>query len=839
MNIKIGHFIFLSFSVSFVALVFFVVLAYFFEAKDAITIEKVKHYETVIEDFEYTINLNIKEIVIPITTIHDIINSKESEQSKRKQISMIMSTAPDIKRIVLIDNNDNIINTYPFSDDLIGINLSEDPTVKEAKDKKHQLVVLGPNVCIIDKLSHYTIPIHYSNYLMLVYLSMDWIKPFIDKFSKIGLYVFTIDNNGTLTTHINQNLAEQAMNIKNIPSVKRAILADKGPFVESIEGENYFIYAKKLEMLNWVIFVGERYDKAYYLVKYIKEKGIIIFFGAITTCLIVSLIISRLFQKPVNLLVKEINKVKKGDYDIHMLDRGFEEIKTISQSLYKMADEIKDREYRFRKIFEDSKNAIILTLKDGTIINANKASIDLFGYPSKDNIIGKNIAHLYSSQSDFEDIISDIKSKGHISNYELEFLKHNNERFHGMLSCSVLKYANEKDEVYMYLIIDLTERKKLLEQLIQAQKMESVGRLTGGIAHDFNNLLTIIYGHAQLMELKHKEDTGIMKHVNAIKKAVERGKDFVKNLLAFSKKQILDLKVYDLNEIIREENRLLTSCIREDILIETHLFDKPCLVNIDRSHFTQILLNLTVNAVDAMPNGGIIKIETKIKKIDSYYQRFEPLSKEGDFVVLSFSDTGEGIPQEVVAKIFDPFFTTKENGTGLGLSMVHGIIAQHGGFINVYSELGKGTTFRIYLPLATKEHDEKQETVSVELDIKGKNALVVEDNFELLEVTKEMLSNLGLNVYAFTDGYQALEEFRRFGNSIDICFIDVVMPKIQGFSLYEQIKEINPDTKTIFLTGYTDNVVHVNFILKQGVHVISKPFSRQDLMLKIKEVLNK
>lgn len=835
---KISHFIFFSFAISFVVLLLTSISVYFFEAKDAITTEKIKHYEGIIDDFEYTINLNIKEIMTPLTKINDIINSDDDESVKTKQISIILSTTPDIKRVLLIDHKGIITNNYPPNEQLYGIDMSNNEIVKKGRTKQHEIVVLGPHVCIVDKTSHYTIPIQFSNHLFLAYLSMDWIKPFIEKFSKVGLIVFTVDQKGTITTHTRQNLAAESFNIKNIPAVKKALMGERGPFVESFEGKKYLLYARKLELLNWVIFVGEDYNTAYYLIQYIKNRGIVILIASILTCLLLSLLISRLLQKPINSLLNEINNIKKGNYDINLFDKGFEEIKSISESLYSMAEEIKDREHRFRKIFEDSKNPIILTLNDGTIIDLNHATIELYGFSSKDKVIGKNIINLFSSHDEFKNIMQNIKGKGFISNHELNFFKENKETFPALLSCSTLRYSGVKDEIYMHLIIDLTERKKLLEQLLHAQKMESVGRLTGGIAHDFNNLLTIVYGHAQLMEIKHKDNPIIMKHINSIKKAVERGKDFVKNLLAFSRKQILDMKVYDINEVIKEENKLLTSCIREDIKIETHLIDKPCPVSIDKSQFTQILLNLTVNAVDAMPNGGSIKIETNIKNIDDYYLKFEQKAKEGEFVVLSFSDTGMGIPQDVVTKIFDPFFTTKEKGTGLGLSVIHGIVSQHGGFLNVYSEVGKGTTFRIYLPIALQELSETIQYEVTEIDIRGKQAFIIEDNPELLEVTKEMLTNLGLTVFAFSDGYEALETFKNIGNSIDICFIDVIMPNINGFNLFENLKEINPNIKALFLTGYTDNVVHVNFILKQGVHIISKPFSRKDLIVKIKEVLS-
>ncbi|MFQ3574752.1 MAG: PAS domain-containing protein, partial [Thermodesulfovibrionales bacterium] len=456
MNTKIANFIFVTFSISFSVLILAVISIYFFEAKDIITKDKIRQYETIVDDFEYTINLNIKGIISPIITINDIINSTERQEIKRKHISSIMATTPSIKRILIIDSKDKVIDNYPFIDDLIGIDFSNNEILREIRSIKNKPIVIGPHVCLIDKAPHYIIPIEYSNHLLLAYLDMDWIKPFIDKFSRTGIFVFTVDDKGTFTTHVEQNLAEESMNVKNIPVIKRALAGQRGPFIEVFDGQTYLVYAKKLEILNWVIFVGERYDKAYLLMNYIKNKGVVIFLGAVFTCLILSLIISRMIQSPINILIREIDKIKKGDYDVTLLNEGFEEIKEISKSLCKMSNEIRDREYRFKKIFEDSKNSIILSSENGTIIDANKACLDLFGFSERDMIIGTNIINLFSNHDDFNGLKRDIKEQGYISNIEVGLIRHNHEPFYGLLSCSILRYSGISDDIYMYLIIDLT-----------------------------------------------------------------------------------------------------------------------------------------------------------------------------------------------------------------------------------------------------------------------------------------------------------------------------------------------------------------------------------------------
>jgi len=332
-----------------------------------------------------------------------------------------------------------------------------------------------------------------------------------------------------------------------------------------------------------------------------------------------------------------------------------------------------------------------------------------------------------------------------------------------------------------------------------------------------------------------KDNPQIQRHTENISKGVERAKDFIRKLLVFTKSQPMEFKVYDINELLKEEIKLLTPTLREDISFEFELFDKPLSVSLDRTQFTQILLNLTVNAIDAMPYGGMIKIVVEHKKFDADAIRVYPFAKIGDYACISFTDTGKGIPKDIIDKIFDPFFTTKTEGTGLGLSTVYSIIHQHKGFINVYSEEGKGTTFRIYLPLMEREEkvfEEKDEDVSVEI----KSILLVEDNNEVRAVVEEMLKSIELNVVSFSNGFEALEKFKKIKDEIDLCLFDVVMPSIGGSELYKKFKKIKPDVKVLFMTGYANNVAQINALIKEGMKIINKPFTISEFKKKISEI---
>lgn len=415
------------------------------------------------------------------------------------------------------------------------------------------------------------------------------------------------------------------------------------------------------------------------------------------------------------------------------------------------------------------------------------------------------------------------------------FKKRDGTLFYGLLSSTLVR--DEKGNILFIVstIKDITEKRKLQQQLFQAQKMESIGRLAGSIAHDFNNILSVIYSSNQLIQMYSRNNPQIDKYTTSIAKGVEKARDFIRKLLAVSKRQPFEAKVYDLNEILREEIKILRPTIREDIDIDLKVSDKPLYVNIDRIQFTQIILNLTVNSMDAMPNGGEIVITTEEKSFEYEYFGKNQYVKGGNYACMSFSDTGIGIPEDIRDKIFEPFFTTKPEGTGLGLATVYGIVQQHNGFINVYSEVGKGTTFKIYFPLA-ESVEQKVDKDKEEIEIKARRILLVEDNEDLRSITEEILKKHGFEVYSFSNGMEVLERYEELRDLIDLCLFDIVMPSIGGFELYKRIKTINPNVKVLFMTGYANNLLQVQTILKEGQQIIHKPFGVEELKKKIREM---
>ncbi|WP_084681041.1 PAS domain S-box protein [Desulfospira joergensenii] len=384
------------------------------------------------------------------------------------------------------------------------------------------------------------------------------------------------------------------------------------------------------------------------------------------------------------------------------------------------------------------------------------------------------------------------------------------------------------------------ERVKIENQLKQAQKMESIGRLAGGVAHDFNNMLSIILGNTEIGLEDLEPSNPVIKNLEEIQKAARRSADLTRQLLAFARKQTVSPQILDLNHTIEKMLKMLKRLIGENIDLSWH--PKPSLwpVNIDPSQIDQILANLCVNARDAIKDIGKITIETDNVHLDE--DQNQTGIQPGEYVLIGVSDNGLGMDKKTIDNLFEPFFTTKGlgQGTGLGLATVYGIVKQNKGTINVYSEPDKGTIFKIYLPKHTIEFEtEAQKPIQKELPGGHETILLVEDEKAMLKMTKGMLERLGYNVLAAATPDEAVLAGNNFDQKIHLLMTDVVMPKMNGRDLAKEVLQTRPDMKCLFMSGYTSNVIADQGILDKGLHFIQKPFSKQDLSYKVREVFDK
>lgn len=389
------------------------------------------------------------------------------------------------------------------------------------------------------------------------------------------------------------------------------------------------------------------------------------------------------------------------------------------------------------------------------------------------------------------------------------------------------------------MVQDITDRKKLEEQLLQAQKMEAIGQLAGGIAHDFNNILTAIIGFGNLLKTEAANYDLPRSYITNILTSAERAANLTQALLAFSRKQIINPKPINLNDIVRRVETLLSRLIGEDIKLFTVLANKDLTVIADSNQIEQILMNLATNARDAMTDGGSLVIITDVLRIDHDFIKAHGYGKLGLYALISVEDTGQGMDEETKDKIFEPFFTTKEvgKGTGLGLSTVYGIIKQHNGFINVYSEPGMGTTIKIYLPLIESKVEAVMEESFPAIKRGNETLLVAEDDNQVRTLLKEVLTGSGYTVIEAVDGEDALRLFSENKDEIQLVILDVIMPKKSGKEIYDEIKKTRPDIKAIFTSGYDSNIIFKRGIIEEGLNFISKPILPDNLLRKVRETL--
>ncbi len=387
---------------------------------------------------------------------------------------------------------------------------------------------------------------------------------------------------------------------------------------------------------------------------------------------------------------------------------------------------------------------------------------------------------------------------------------------------------------------DNTERRQMEEQLLLSRKMEAIGRLAGGVAHDFNNMLMVILGSCDLVLCGMDGSSPMYEKVEVIREAAERASSLTRQLLAFSRRQILEPKVVDLNDIVINTEKMLRRLIGEDIELNVVLDPGLGRVKADPSQMEQVIVNLALNARDAMPQGGCLTIEITNAELDDEYARGHVSVVPGAYVMLAVSDTGPGMDEETKAKVFEPFFTTKEKGTGLGLATVYGIVKQSGGNIWCYSEPGKGTTFKIYLPQVEEEVAESSVEPGELAVLEGgaETLLVTEDDDAVREIAVSILRSAGYKVLEAANGDEALEVYKRYGGPVDLLITDVVMPGMSGRKLAERLGAMCPGIKVLYMSGYTDNIIAHHGVLDEGMKFIQKPFSRSDLLKRVRRVLS-
>lgn len=495
---------------------------------------------------------------------------------------------------------------------------------------------------------------------------------------------------------------------------------------------------------------------------------------------------------------------------------------------------------RLRRFIDASIVGVIVANTAGDILEANDYYLNLVGATRDDLDSGRvnwrNITPPEWIPAD-TNAIRELREYGTCAPYEKECFRPDGTRVSVLLTGTMLPGPGEEIAAFA---VDLTERNSLEVQLRQSQKMEAVGLLAGGVAHDFNNILQALLGYGSMLLERIPDGDEMHEFAEEIVHGTERAAALTRQLLAFSRRQILEMEDLDLNDVVKNLARMIRRVIGEDIEMNIIEGQQLGLVHADCGQVEQVLLNLCVNARDAMPEGGVLTVETEKVVIGEEYCAVHTWASPGSYVMLSVSDTGHGMDAQTQEHIFEPFFTTKElgKGTGLGLATVYGIVRQHQGMIQVYSEVDAGTTFKVYLPNLERTVEKKEHAVNERAGGGTETILLAEDDASILKLAERILKDAGYTVLTASNGREALDVFERRGNDIALVILDVIMPKLGGKAVYDALMPRFPQVRFLFTSGYSPNAVHTNYVMQEGIELIQKPYAPDALLRKVRLILD-
>jgi PAS domain S-box-containing protein len=513
----------------------------------------------------------------------------------------------------------------------------------------------------------------------------------------------------------------------------------------------------------------------------------------------------------------------------------------------RVEEALRESEARYRELVKNATYGIYRTNLERRFLEVNQALVAMLGYSSEEELLSVNLAtDVYRDPTVRAQLLAQATDADRADGVEVEWKRKDGSLVLVRLSARSVKDTRGRVAYFEGIAEDVTERRAFEKQLRQVQKFEAIGQLAGGVAHDFNNVIGAIMGWAELGQEQTPADSRLHTHFKKIKEQADRAAGLTRQLLAFARRQLLEPQNIHLNQTIAELLSLLEKVISKDIELKTVLAPNLGMIRADPTQVEQVLMNLCLNARDAMPRGGQLLIETQNVETDEEYCRSHTYAQPGRYVVLSVTDNGVGMDPVTLEHIFEPFFTTKElgKGTGMGLATVYGVVKQHGGFVQVYSEAGRGSTFHVYFPM--------QSTAPAEEELKGKEKvaaepvrggtetiLVAEDHDGVREMARLTLESLGYKVILAEDGEKAVAAFEEHRDRIALAVLDVVMPKLGGQEVYARMRAVKPDVAVLFTTGYSNESAALRALAKKGISVLQKPYVPSLLARKVREVLDR
>jgi len=497
--------------------------------------------------------------------------------------------------------------------------------------------------------------------------------------------------------------------------------------------------------------------------------------------------------------------------------------------------ELREGERRYKELFHSSLDGVFMLDRHNRLMDINAGALAVFGY-SRGEVLGQPITRLNINRERLQDLQKALVGEGSLTRREVSFRHRDGRELRCLLSATLRCGPDGSYEGVMGFISDITEPTRIREQLRQAQKMEAIGHLAGGVAHDFNNLLTVISGNAELAMMQLGDDNPARIELKEIRTTAGRAANLTRQLLAFSRKQVIRPRVLNANDTLHDMERMFKRIIGETIELSTELCPDPWLVKVDPAQLEQVIVNLVVNARDAMDKGGRLLVRTRNEVVPA-----QPEFAGGPCLAIEVRDSGCGMPREVVERIFEPFFTTKPEGvgTGLGLATVYGIVSQSGGHIQVDSEPGAGTTFRILLPRQEGEAADTHREGVLRLERGSETVLVVEDEPAVRRITVDSLKRQGYRVHEAENGRTALDLARRLGPDIQLVVSDVVMPEMGGVEFVSELRQFLPNMPVLFLSGYSEEAIRRQGELQRDARLLQKPFDLRELHSHVRELLSR
>ena len=696
-------------------------------------------------------------------------------------------------------------------------------------------------------------------------IALNYIQQFVNEMeSEQGGFGFIYTPQGNLVAHSSVNaVIEKKVHLLDLfldtLLVQNLLSNQDQVFRHNYDNKDVFIFLNPIPATGWnlasVIFVSELFAPAQQMIRILV---IIAFITILITTGSVYYAMEKLIS-PLKSFVSMTGEIASGNYcsgDIPIISK--DEIGVLADSFNRMKnnlqnsiEQLKKSEDNYREIFENSMEGIVQTTINGQIITANPAVVEMLHCSSFEVLINsyRDIQNqFYNNPDDRERIINCLYRDGSIKNKEVQVRCCDGELIWVSLSSFLVRDSSGEPLRIESLLSDITRRKeieiekeKLFQELVQSQKLEAVGKLAGGVAHDFNNMLAAILGRTELALMKIDKSDPYFEVFTEIYDAAQHSANLTKQLLAFARKQSVSPESIVINTVIKSMLKLLRRLITENVELVFHPQQDLWQVFMDPDQIGQILTNLCVNARDSIEGSGRVKITTENLTINNTFMEVVEGILPGDYVCLSIEDSGAGMNEETLQHIFEPFFTTKEQGkgTGLGLSTIYGIVKQNHSYINVYSEVGTGSIFRIYIP-RYKGNAELDKTSSVERVLTVScSVLLVEDDDRLLGITKVILESLGARVFAAASPEEALAVVGNRANHIDLLLTDVIMPEMNGYELYTAISRLRTDIKSLFMSGYSAEILAPEGILEKGINFIQKPFSLNGLADKINEILGR